>query len=143
MTLFWALAAIVFIIIEAVTPGLAAIWFALGAIAALVSERLGAPIWLQAVWFAAVSLVTLALTRPLAKKYVNGKAQPTNADRLIGMLCSVSEGIDNIRGTGSVFADGKTWTARSTTGAPITAGTVVKIDAIEGVKLMVSPPERE
>lgn len=84
MTVVWLIAMIVLLVVEGVVPGLISIWFALGALAALVSALLHAPLWLQIVWFLAVSIVALALTRPLAKKYINSKTQPTNADMLIG-----------------------------------------------------------
>ena len=83
-SIFWIAALILFIIVEAVTVGLASIWFAIGAVAALICALLRGPIWLQVVWFLAVSVATLILTRPLVKKYVNGRAVPTNADRNIG-----------------------------------------------------------
>ena len=113
MTLLWGAAAVVFFIIEALTISLAGIWFAIGAVCALITALLGAPVWLQIVWFVLISVILLIATRPLAKKYVNGRRQPTNADRLLGQNVRVTERIDNIDGTGAVFADGKTWTAMS------------------------------
>ena len=84
MPAIWLGAIVVFLVVEALIPGLVSIWFAFGALAALISALLRAPFWLQFVWFIAVSVAALALTRPLARKYVNGKVQPTNADMLIG-----------------------------------------------------------
>lgn len=141
MTVFWAGAIVLFLVIEAATVGLASIWFAIGSVCALIAAVLGAPLWLQIVWFIIISVVTLVLTRPLVKKYVNNKSEATNADRVIGSDCRVTERIDNLAGTGAVVADGKTWTARSTDGSVIDAGTVVTIKDIRGVKLMVAPPE--
>ena len=138
MTLVWGVIMIAMLIAEAVTVGLVTIWFALGALCALVSALLGAPLWLQIVWFAVISAATLILTRPLAKKYVNGRSQPTNADRVIGRSCVVTERIDNLAETGAVSVDGKVWTARSENGQPIEQGTVVVAKQIQGVKLIVS-----
>ena len=137
MTSFWIAAIIVFLVIEAITVGLASIWFAIGSLAALIGEVLGAKLWLQIALFLAVSAVTLILTRPLVKKFVNGKAQPTNADMVIGMDCRVTETIDNIAGTGAVQAAGKVWTARSGSDEIIEAGQIVRINRIEGVKVIV------
>ena len=136
---FWVVAIVVFLIIEGVTAGIASIWFAIGAAAALVCALLGGQIWLQAVWFVLVSAVTLIFTRPLARKYVNGKRQPTNADRFIGAAATVTERIDNLAGTGTVSVGGKLWTARSATGETVEMGTVVRAAGIEGVKLIVIP----
>ena len=141
---FWIAALIFFIIVEAVTVGLASIWFAIGAVAALICALLHGPIWLQVVWFLAVSVATLILTRPLVKKYVNGRAVPTNADRNIGRTATVTERIDNLAGTGAVKVDALTWTARSVSDEQtIEAGAVVTIREIRGVKLLVEPKTGE
>lgn len=137
MITFWSVAIIVFLVIEAVTVGIASIWFALGSICALISALLGAPTWLQIVWFFVISILTLILTRPIIRKYVNGKKTPTNADRLIGCPAVVTEEIDNLKGRGSVRIDGKEWTARSADDSNIPFDTVVKVIRIEGVKLIV------
>ena len=113
MTAVWLVAMIVLLIIEGIVPGLVSIWFAIGAFAAMISAILGAPLWLQVLWFFAVSILTLCLTRPFAKKYVNSRATPTNADMLIGKECVVTEEIDNVLGTGAVTVGGKVWTART------------------------------
>lgn len=140
---FWLAGIVVLLVLEAATAGLTCIWFALGALAALVSALFGAPIWLQIVWFLVVSAVSLYLTRPLVKKYVNSETQPTNADMVVGMEAKVTEGIDNIAGTGAVSVGGKVWTARSASGDAIGAGELVRVERIEGVKLIVSKPNLE
>ena len=138
MPALWLAAMVVLLIIEGAVPGLVSIWFALGALAALLAAILHAPVWLQVTWFVVVSVVSLILTRPLARKYVNSKTQPTNADMLIGSDCVVRERIDNLRGTGAVLAQGKEWTARMENGeASAEVGEIVKIVRIEGVKLIV------
>ena len=138
MTALWLGAMIVLLIVEALAPGLVSIWFALGALAAMISSMLGAPLWLQPVWFFLVSVVSLLLTRPLAKKYVNGRAVPTNADMAIGKDCVVTETIDNVRGTGAVSVGGKIWTARmASPEGRAEKGTVLRAVRIEGVKLIV------
>ena len=139
MTIFWVVAIIVFLVVEALTAGLASIWFAIGALAALISALFNAPIWLQIVWFFVVSIVALIATRPLVKRFVNSKSQPTNADMLLGTEGIVTENIDNTAGTGAVAIAGKVWTARSAAGTPIALGTTVTADRIEGVKLFVTP----
>ena len=140
MTVVWLVAMIVLLVIEGVVPGLISIWFALGALAALVSALLHAPLWLQIVWFLVVSIAALALTRPLAKKYINAKTQPTNADMLIGKECVVRESIDNVLGAGAVSVDGKVWTARTENDdIKVPEGSRAVAVRIEGVKLIVKP----
>lgn len=137
-TAFWIIAMVVFLIVEAVTVGLASIWFAVGSLAAMICAMLDAQIWLQIVVFLVVSAAALYFTRPLVKKYVNGKVQPTNADMAIGKECRVTETINNIEGTGAVYVDGKTWTARTEDDEIIEKGELVSALRIEGVKLIVS-----
>ena len=146
--IFWAVAVVAFVILELATVGLASIWFALGALSALVAALLHAPLWLQIVLFAVVSVATLLLTRPLAKKYINSKTMATNADRVIGRRAVVKERIDELAGTGAVLADGKMWSARTTDGSTVEPGDVVTVREIRGVKLIVDPhgadtPEEE
>ena len=138
MTSVWLVAMIILLIIEGIVPGLVSIWFAIGAFAAMISAILGAPLWLQVLWFFAVSILTLCLTRPFAKKYVNSRATPTNADMLIGKECVVTEAIDNVLGTGAVTVGGKVWTARTEEpDGKAETGKVMTVVRIEGVKLIV------
>ena len=143
MLVFWAAVTGLCLIVELATYGLASIWFAIGALCALLACALGAPLWLQILCFVLVSLFTLALTRPLAKKYINSRAQPTNADRVLGTRAAVKEDIDNLAETGAVLAGGKLWSARSESGDRISAGTPVLVREIRGVKLIVSPDAEE
>jgi len=138
MPAIWLGAIVLFLVVEALVPGLVSIWFAFGALAALISALLSAPLWLQFVWFIAVSVAALALTRPLARKYVNARVQPTNADMLIGQECLVTETIDNLHATGAVSVGGKVWTARSEGDSmTIPRGAMARVLRIEGVKLIV------
>ena len=139
MTVVWIVAIVVLLIIEGLTSGLVTIWFAIGALAGLICQLVGAPLWLQLTVFLVVSFVTLVLTRPLAQKHLNSKTQPTNADRLLGKECIVTEAIDNIAGTGAVTVGGQVWTARSGSDAVIPNETRAVVRRIEGVKLIVEP----
>ena len=135
---FWVVALVVFLIVEAVTAGLVSIWFVFGSLVALICAALGAAVWLQIFWFVIVSVATLVLTRPLVKRYVDSRSVATNADRSIGRTAVVTERIDNLAATGAVQLSGVIWTARSTDDAlTIESGEHVIIRAIEGVKLIV------
>ncbi len=135
----WLALFVVFLIVEAGTVALVSIWFALGALAALVSCVLGAEMWLQITVFLVVSLVLLALLwKRVRSKLTTTK---TNVDSMIGAEGYVTEAIDNLSYTGRVKLGGITWAARSTSGAGIPVGTLVKVERIEGVKVFVSPAE--
>ncbi|MEG0876564.1 MAG: NfeD family protein [Oscillospiraceae bacterium] len=139
MTIVWAVLIVVFLIVEGATAGLTSIWFALGSIAALISNFLGAEIWLQILIFVIVSIIALLCTRPLAHKYLNTKTQSTNADRVIGSVATITQRVDNFAGTGAASVGGRDWTARSVAGEILEPGTRTIITAIEGVKLIVRP----
>ena len=139
MNAVWINAIVVFSVAEGLTAGLVTIWFALGALAALLAALFGAPLWLQLVWFFVISIATLIATRPLARKFLNGRTQATNADMYVGKECIVTETIDNIAGTGAVKVAGKVWTARTEDDAVVPAGTKAEALRIEGVKLIVKP----
>ncbi|MCR4616305.1 MAG: NfeD family protein [Clostridiales bacterium] len=137
MPVFWIILTVVLVVIEAATVQLVTIWFAAGSVAALVSELLHAPIWLQWVIFFGVSVLTLLLTRPFVKKMTAKKIQPTNADRCIGQTATVLEEINNVAATGLVSVGGVNWTARSLNGEIIKPGEEVTVKKIEGVKVIV------
>lgn len=137
MTWIWFGAILCFGVLEAATAALVSIWFVGGSAAALVTALLGGPLWLQVTLFLTVSAGILLAFRPLARK-VSGPAVPTNLDRAIGQTARVTEDIDNALGTGAVYVDGKTWTARSANGAAIPTGSSVRVERIEGVKLLVT-----
>lgn len=138
MLIFWIILLILLIIVEAVTAQMLTIWFAAGALGAIVAEVLGAEIWLQWVVFIAVSVVALVATRPLVKKLTKTKLQPTNADRCIGQTAVVTEEINNLAGTGQAYINGSVWSARSSDGSVIGKDEKVIIEKIEGVKLIVT-----
>ena len=142
-TTFWLIIMVLFLAVEAATVGLVCIWFAAGALIALLAAMCGAQLWLQIVLFLVVSAATLYFTRPLVRRYVNSKVAPTNADMVIGKECRVTETVDNIAGTGAVYVDGKTWTARSENDEVIQEGTLVTAKSIDGVKLIVAAPAKE
>lgn len=135
--ILWIVSLIAFIVVEAVTAQLVTIWFAAGALCALVAEVLDAPLWLQLTIFVVVSAITLAATRPLVKKMKSKPSVSTNADSIIGQKALVTEEIDNLAAKGRADVNGMSWSARSEDNTVISAGTEVVIQRIKGVKLIV------
>ncbi|MBQ7740765.1 MAG: NfeD family protein [Eubacterium sp.] len=138
MYIIWAAAIIGFGILEAMTAQLVSIWFVLGSIGALIAAFLGAGIPVQIIVFIAITIITLAATRPIVKKKLSSDVQKLNADRCIGMEAVVTEEINNLEGKGAVKVDGKQWTARSSEQEVIKQGEKVVIEKIDGVKLIVN-----
>jgi membrane protein implicated in regulation of membrane protease activity/transcriptional regulator with XRE-family HTH domain len=143
-TIVWIGVIIAFGIAEAVTTALVSIWFVAGAVAALLAAVFDCGVRTQLIWFVLVSALALVASRPLARRLTaNTRTVPTNADRTLGQTARVTETIDNGNATGSVYVDGKTWTARSEDGAVIPAGAQVTIARMEGVKLFVKTCEEK
>ena len=134
----WLVLIVLFLIAEAATVSMVSTWFAGGALAALIIAFLHGPFWLQLLVFFTVSIVLLALLRPMVRKFFQPKLVKTNADSLVGTVCLVVEDIDNLASTGRVKVGDVTWSARSEGGAPISAGKQVKILKIQGVKVYVA-----
>ena len=139
--IIWLVLMVVFICAESATVSMTSLWFAVGALIAMIASLLGAQLWIQVCLFVAVSAVLLWLLRPVAKKYFTPKLVRTNVDAVIGTEGIVVEEIDNLRATGTVKLGALQWTARSTSGEKILPGTCVKVDRIEGVKAFVTPVE--
>ena len=138
MTYIWLAVLIGAIVLEIATTQIVSIWFAAGALAALIATLAGVSnVWLQLLIFVIVSAVALIVTRPLVKKLINKQAEPTNADMVLGKTGIVTEKIDNLAPSGLVKVNGSVWTARSADGSVIEQDERVIIKEISGVKLLV------
>lgn len=134
---FWLILAIVLGVVEAASVQLMAIWFAVGAVVAVIPAVMGASLPVQFIVFLAVSTVLLIATRPLAKKFLNVRKTKTNADSVIGKVGVVIHRIDNTMEEGRVLVSGLDWSARSEDGEMIEEKEQVVIKRIDGVKLIV------
>ena len=142
--LMWVVLIAAFCVIEGFTEGLVSIWFALGAVAALIAALLGAGFVVQLILFAAVSILCMVLLRPFASRFLKTKREPTNADRIIGQEAIVIVPISEVNGTGQVKVEGSIWTAKPLGVEEIPEGARVVVRAIEGVKAIVEPlPENQ
>ena len=138
MSIFWFVAFLVFLVIELVTVNLVTIWFAIGAIFAMISSFLTDSVIIQAAVFLITSLAVLLLTRPLMKKFKGFDRIPTNSDRVIGKVGEVTVKIEKNK-YGEVKIFGNRWTATSS--QVLDVGDHVKVKAIDGVKLIVEKEE--
>jgi len=141
LVIIWLVLMIIFLVAEAATVTITSLWFAAGALVALIAGALGAKFWLQVVLFVAVSAGMLMALRPVIKKHFTPKLVRTNVDAIIGTQGYITADVDNIAATGTVKLGAMEWTARSADGKPIPKGTLVKVDRIEGVKAFVVPVE--
>lgn len=137
-TMIWLAIMIVLIGIEIATVGLTTIWFAIGALAAILVAFLGGSVIVQIAVFLIVSLGMLIFTRPFAMKYINANHIKTNYEGIIGKSVKVTQDVDNVNATGTAVVNGQEWTARSVSDeVKIPAGSMAKVVKISGVKLIL------
>ena len=137
-SIFWIALVIIFAVIEIITVGLTSIWFAGGALAALLCSAFHLPIAVQFVVFVMVSVILLAFTRPWALKYFKPHLIKTNYESAIGKTVCLTEDGDNLKGTGTAVLNGQEWTARAYDESKIfPAGMLVNVKEIHGVTLYV------
>ena len=134
MTLIWVVAFLGLLLVEFLTVGLVSIWFAVGALAALITSFITESVLIQTVIFIVVSVITLIVTQPLIKKFKVNRFEPTNSDRVIGKVAEVTKEIRPDK-YGEVEVYGVTWMAAGK--SRYTVGSKVIVKQIEGSKLIV------
>ena len=139
--IFWLIAMIIFVVAESMTVTLVSIWFAVGALGAILVALLGGGLMLQVTVFLALAIVLLFLLRGMVRKHFSPRVTKTNVDSVIGATGIVLTPVNNIAALGQVQINGVEWSARSTTNSHIPAGTLVRVDRIEGVKVFVTAVE--
>ncbi len=138
MVYIWLGVLVAAVVLEIATTQIVSIWFAIGALASLIATLAGVEqLWIQIVIFVLVSAIAVVATRPIVKRIVNKKAEPTNADMVIGKTGIVTEKIDNLAPSGLIKAGGQVWTARSADDSVIEENERVIVKEISGVKLIV------
>ena len=140
-SVLWLVAMVLLLMMEASTVSLVSLWFAVGALAALVVSFITGTLWVQILVFLVVSGGMLALLRPVAKKYFTPKLVKTNVDAVVNSTGLVTEAIDNRLSAGRVKLAGMEWSARSTSGEPIEKDILIRVDRVEGVKVFVTAVE--
>ncbi len=130
------------VLLELFTPtALISIWFAAGAVCAILLDFLQIPIAYQIAVFFAVSLITMLVVRPIATRYLRGNTIATNADRMIGEIGTITRTIEEDH-WGEVYVHSSYWSAVEKDGNWIEKGKKVKVLAIEGAKLIVKEIEK-
>ncbi len=139
--IFWTIAIIAFMIIEASTAQFVSIWFAGGSFAALVAAIFEVSIPIQILIFVLTSGFLLIFTKKFVERLKSPTVIKTNFDALIGQTGVVTEDISNPDGKGAVRLRGIEWSARSVDDIKIKQGTYVTVNNIDGVKLIVNIKE--
>lgn len=138
----WLAAVILFLVVEISTVTLTSIWFAAGALAAMLVAMFSGNLIVQIIAFLIVAFGLLYATKPWAKKFIDTKKESTNADRAIGQEVRVIERVSNLDQTGKAIVRGMEWTVRTEDdNITIEQGELVRILRISGVKLIVERVE--
>lgn len=139
MTIIWLLLIIAFLVAEALTVGLVSIWFAGGALAALLLAFFDVDPMIQLFVFFAASICLLVFTRKIFVEKLHTGKEATNVDALIDEVGVVISTINPME-VGQVKVNGQVWSAIADDQVlTLEEGAHVVIKAIEGVKLIVVP----
>ncbi len=111
--IIWAVIALLTIVIEIFTTGIAVICFSVGALGAMIAALNGGGIITQTIAFAGLSILALILLRPIIIRLIDRNAKernrPTNVDALVGRQAVVTQVF--VDGEGRVSVDGDDWKA--------------------------------
>jgi len=133
----WLAIGIVLLVTEIATTTLVALPLALGAFAAAVVALFGGPVELQFAAAAVAAVGGFAGLRPLARRInSSGMVEGIGAHRLINATAIALTPIDPDEG-GLVRIGGEEWHATTGTGAPVDAGTRLRVVAVEGSRVVV------
>ncbi|MEE8404726.1 MAG: NfeD family protein [candidate division Zixibacteria bacterium] len=131
----WLAAAVIFLIIELVSPTLIFVCFFAGALASGAYSYFSPD---QFYWqigiFVIVSVALLPPTRMLAKKLDKASAQKSNVDALVGQTGLVIKPIDPDSG-GQVQIGGEIWLASA--GSAVAEGARIRVLSVSGTRLNV------
>jgi membrane protein implicated in regulation of membrane protease activity len=142
VTLVWIAVALVFAIVEVLTVALVAGFIAVGATGAAIAAFVGGSLTDQAIVFAVVSVLGLALARHPLLAYLQDRsapATPSGAAGMIGQTALVVDPIGDEHHRGHVRIAGEDWPALTRDGRPVEAGVAVRIVEIRLATLIVEP----
>lgn len=131
----WFAVLIVAIVVEAMTVELVSLWFAFGAIGAIIAASLSNSLILEFSIFIIVSVLMLIFTRKFFIKLLKKSDLKSNVDTYIGKKFE----IDKIEDGGYVYhkINGIDWRVVSSDNSKLELGKTYEVVAIDGNKLIV------
>jgi membrane protein implicated in regulation of membrane protease activity len=136
--LFWLIAAVVLLVIEATTTAFVALYFGIAAALTAILAIAGAPLALQVGAFAVLSIGGVVATRPALKRLSSrAPALRTGVDAMRGRKGIVIKPIGELE-PGQVKVEGEIWSARCYfDGERIAEGARVEVVEVRGVTALV------
>ena len=140
--IIWLALFVVMLGVEAMGPALVSVWFAFGALVALVVSFIpGVAWWIEVVIFVVISVATLLALRPIAKRYIKRNNYNTNIDSFTGKRGYVIEDIEYLK-PGAVKIGDVSWTAIPVEkDDKILENEIIEVVAVNGNKLIVKKVE--
>lgn len=141
VNMIWIILIVVTVAIELMTVDLTSIWFAIGALVALLLSLLGVnnPV-IQIIVFLVVSITLLVTIGKWSRKLMGKNKVATNIDAAIGKEIFIIKGANQFE-YGEGKYQGLTWTVACKDKKSISAGQIGIIIEVEGNKLIVEPKE--
>lgn len=139
LSIFWIVLGVVVFILDIATSSFLFIWFSVGAFAALIASLMGASVGLQIVLFLGISIVTISIGYPWARKKFKKSVThtPLMEENYIGKVLKAEEDIEE---RGKAKLGGVYW-AVINNGPVIKKGESFKIISFEGNKLRIEKEE--
>ena len=140
--IIWLALFVVMLGVEALGPALVSVWFAFGALVALIVSFIpGVAWWVEVVIFVVISLATLLALRPVLRRYFKRNNYNTNIDSFTGKRGYVIEDITFLK-PGAVKIGDVSWTAIPVDkDVKILENEVIEVVAVNGNKLIVKKVE--
>ena len=136
----WLIISLFFFILEIATSGFLVFWFGIGGLITTIFSLFVKNVIIQTVVFLVTSTLLILFTKPLVAKFAKAEASvKTNAYSVEGKIGKVTKDIEPIEGRGQVIIDGETWSAKSFDDSFIPKGTEIKVESLNGVKVIVKP----
>lgn len=136
----WLVISLFFFILEIATSGFLVFWFGIGGLIATLLSVFVDNVVIQTLVFLITSTILIIFTKPLVSKFSKPEQiVKTNAYSVEGKIGKVTKDIEPVEGRGQVIIDGETWSAKSFDDSFIPKGTEIKVESLNGVKVIVKP----
>ena len=142
--IIWLVIFISMLVVEASGPNLVSIWFALGALVALIISFIpGVAWWIELIVFVVVSATALLALRPVFKHLLKRNIFKSNVDSMQGKRGYVSEDITYLVPGAVKLGDVKWSAVPQDKNTVYSKGEVVEVVAVNGNKLIVKKVEEK
>ena len=113
------------------------------ALVAFILALFNANMTVQILSFVIITTLLLIFVRPFVSKFFKTKDYASNSNALIGKVGTVIKDINKDIAPGQIKVAGEVWSAITEENAVITKDTLVKIEGVNGVKLLVKTYKEE